>query len=107
MNMESQNIIILDLIKDDYIKLIDIKSTDLSNCTKIILNGILLGLCNNGNQLYLKLKNARTNFIIEKTISISYNFKRNEIYIYSDGGRFYRPLLVVQNNKLNVTNEMI
>lgn len=107
INMESQNSIILDLIKDDYIKLENMTSPELLNNTKLFLNGSFLGVSSDGYDIYIKLKQARMTFIIEKTISISYNFMRKEIYIYTDGGRFYRPLLVVENNKLNITNQMI
>ena len=105
--MDSQNIIIYDLIKDDIIAIENITPYNLFKHFKIFLNGRLLGVSIHGTPIYTKLKEARFNHTIEKTISICYDYNIKEIRINSDGGRFYRPILVVDNNKLNLTNEII
>jgi DNA-directed RNA polymerase II subunit RPB2 len=107
IDMYSQNFIIMNLLENDYIEIENIKPYNLLEHTKLFLNGKLFGISINGFNIYNKLKNARFNFIIEKTVSICFNYANKEIRINSDGGRFYRPLLVVENNKLNITNEMI
>ena len=107
INMESQNQIILDLIDNDIIKIEDIKPYNLSKHTKVFLNGMLIGTSKQGYELHNKLRDARFKSIIEKTISICHDYFTKEIRINTDGGRFYRPLLVVNNNKLNLTNEII
>ena len=53
------------------------------------------------------LKQQRRLNIIDKYTSISFNYKRKEILIYYDGGRLIRPILIVNNNKLNFTPEII
>ena len=107
IDMDSQNIIILNLIENDYIKLEDIQPYNLFKHTKLFLNGKLLGISVEGYNIYNKLREARFNFVIEKTISICYDYAKKELKINTSGGRFYRPLFVVNNNKLNLTTDMI
>ena len=75
---------------------------------KIYINGNILGVCNieDAYDVYMTLKKLRYENIIDKFTSISFNFSNKEIKLYCDGGRLYRPLLVVSDNKLNFTDEI-
>ena len=97
MNHKEQNMIIKNLIKD-YI----INSPNVSNNTSIVfLNGEWI--CNvrseELNKFLETLRYAKLHNKLEKTVSISYNDITDEIFIWTDGGRFFRPILVVKNNK--------
>ena len=103
----SQNEIIYSYIKDDVILLKDIKSYYFIKYTTIFLNGTLIGLSDNGYGLISKLREYRFKNLINKTTGLVYNYQMNEIRINTSEGRFYRPLFVVENNKLNITTEII
>jgi len=97
MNRKEQPNLIKELIKD-YI----INSPEISRNTSIIfLNGEWI--CNvNSEDLHKFLsiiREAKLNNKIADTVSLSYNDLTDEVFIWTDGGRFYRPVLVVKNNK--------
>jgi DNA-directed RNA polymerase II subunit RPB2 len=87
----------------------DIDILTMDTLVKIILNGDWFGVCNisESYNIYIFLKQKRKENIIDKMTTISFNFKNKEIKIYYDGGRLIRPLLIVNNNKLNLTEELI
>lgn len=70
--------------------------------TKILLNGILVGVTNNYEQYINDFKNIRKIGLLDKQISISYDDYDNEITIYSDEGRLLRPLF--STNKEGLLN---
>jgi DNA-directed RNA polymerase II subunit RPB2 len=45
--------------------------------------------------------------VIDKFTSICFDYKNKEILIYYDGGRLIRPVLIVNNNNINLTPEII
>ena len=49
----------------------------------------------------------RRNGIINPFISIAWYINYNEIQIWTDGGRLCRPLYIVENNKLRITNSFV
>lgn len=98
--------IIKQLIYNKYIPLNKLKYNTL-NYTKIFLNGEWLGVTKKPIDIYILLKNNKYENRIEQTVSISLNDITNEIYIWCDGGRLYRPTIRVENNKLKITKEMI
>jgi len=107
VNMFNQIEIINKIIADDIIKLKDIQNIDLYNKSKVFINGSLIGCVNDGYKIKEKLRDARFKSLIDKKVSICYNFKLNELRLYTDGGRYYRPLFVVENNKLLLTDEIM
>lgn len=48
-------------------------------------------------KIYQSLLCAKRNLIFSPTVSVSRNLQFGYIYIYSDAGRLYRPLIVVEN----------
>ncbi len=70
--------------------------------TTIYLNGILLGMTDDYESVVKQCKEFRTDGLLDKEISISYNCIDNEIHIFCDEGRLLRPVLKLENNKLNV-----
>ena len=87
----------------------DINPLEMNKYVKIFLNGDWYGVIpiNYSYELYELLKNKRENGIIDKHVSIVIEFESKEIKLYFDGGRLIRPLLKVNENKLNITSEII
>jgi len=75
----------------------------LSNSSKIIVNGNCIDVidspistsCEIGLVEMLKL--FRRNGIVPIFTSISFDYERNEIYIYTDAGRLTRPIYYIEN----------
>ena len=47
----------------------------------------------------------RRNRLIALDVSVSY--VNEAIHVWSDTGRIYRPVFVVENGKLNITNDIL
>jgi DNA-directed RNA polymerase II subunit RPB2 len=71
----------------------------LGSNTKILVNGNWIGVIDNPLELVKLLKLYRRNGIIPIYTSISFDFKNNELYIYSDAGRLSRPVYYIEDNK--------
>ena len=78
---------------------------DVANSVKVFVNGDWYGQSMNPKELVDKLRIMRRNGLINPFISISWYVQYNEIYIWTDGGRLCRPLYIVKNNKLNITDK--
>ena len=87
----------------------DINPLEMNKYVKIFLNGDWHGVIaiNNANELYEILKEKRRQSVIDKYVSIVMEYDNKEIKIYFDGGRLIRPLLIVNDNKLNLTQDII
>jgi DNA-directed RNA polymerase II subunit RPB2 len=107
----SQYKIITNLLKDNkYIKHpFDINPLKMNNYIKIFLNGSLEYVCKikKSFEIFDFLKHQRKINVIDKFTSIVFNHKKKEILIYYDGGRLIRPVLIVNNNKINFTDEIV
>ena len=100
LNLNYQNMIIMDFLKDRIILLGDEKPSTLHTYGKVFLNGNWIGLTKNFIQLAMDLRKIRMNGEIEKTVGIVLDFQQKEVRIYTDSGRLFRPLLRVEDNKL-------
>ena len=107
MPMASQEIIVNELLESKLININSIHPYELNNYVKVYVNGVWKGLIEDGIELALFLRDKRENNFIDRHVSIIYNIKNNELIIYTDGGRFIRPLLKVQYNKLLLSKQMI
>jgi len=87
----------------------DINPLEMNQHIKIFMNGNWYGVIKikYSLEIYNLLKNNRKENIIDKYTSILFDFDKKEIRIYFDGGRLIRPLLIVNNNKLNLTEDII
>ena len=93
--------------KYELIELISCKRIQLRTGTRIFINGEWLGLTLKPLLLYEYLKQCRILGQIDKTVSIILDNFNNEIRLNCDGGRMYRPLLIVKNNKMILNKEML
>ena len=87
---------------DDNLSLLEIL-----NKTKIFVNGDWVGIYDDSFNLYHELKHMKRIGSLNIFTSISFNYKMNEIHIFTDSGRCCRPLFIVENNQLRITKEDI
>jgi DNA-directed RNA polymerase beta subunit len=81
------------------------KSEDSSSKYKIIVNGKWVNECPI-SELYPKLVSMKRNGIVAFDVSISININKKQLQIFTDSGRMCRPLLIVENGKLNITEDI-
>ena len=75
--------------------------------TKVFVNGNWIGVVNTPIELVNEFKLYRRNGLIPIFTSISFNYKLNEIYIYSDAGRLTRPIYYIDNGIPSYKREKI
>ena len=95
--------IILPIIKE----LHDCNENDLQDNVKIFINGSWVGITNDPEILYNKLKIMKANGIINIYCSIIFNYSLKQIRVCNDAGRMCRPLLRVKNNRILINNKTI
>lgn len=98
---------ILKLIRNKEKKLImilteDINIDDHGKCTKIMLNGDLFGYVHDSqtNSFYETLLILKRHTYINIETSIAWYIEWNEIHIQTDGGRYMRPVHIVDDSQL-------
>ena len=96
------------LTAPDYI--IDvINKTENNNKThiyKIFVNGSWIK-SDGIDVIFPLLKKYKREQIIAKDVSISINVDKKEMYVFTDAGRLYRPLLIVEDNKIVFSDNII
>ena len=65
----------------------------------VILNGIIIGSTSNTYQFYIEFCAMRDSDMIPDSVSITRLKQEGEIHIWSDQGRFIRPLFKLEKNK--------
>lgn len=100
------------LIKNILIKRIinlrDVPINKLNSSFKVFLNGEWLGITNDPYTLVKEMYEFKSNGTIDqKNVSIVPIYKDNEIRIYCDSGRLYRPMIHVENNIISLQKEHI
>ena len=63
--------------------------------TRVVINGDVLGVHHNPHALYSRLKRFKRCGTIDVFTSIVWSIERNTITLCTEGGRFLRPLLVI------------
>jgi DNA-directed RNA polymerase II subunit RPB2 len=81
-------------------------ATDLVNNTKLFVNGVWIGIHHDPKLVYDTLIKYRRNGILHLHTGIMWNHDFSEIWVYTDSGRLIRPLYVVDNNKLRLTDKV-
>jgi DNA-directed RNA polymerase II subunit RPB2 len=87
----------------------DINPLDMKSHIKIFVNGNWFGVCklSEGFEIYNNLKSKRRTGVIDKYTTICMDYSKKEIRVYYDGGRLIRPVLIVNNNKLNFNKQVV
>lgn len=83
---------------------------DISRITKIFVDGSWVGFIDDSNvEQFVKdavdIRREGIDDFIDYTTSIVHNMADKEIYFWADGGRVIRPLLVVSNERILLTNQ--
>ena len=79
---------------------------DKNDKPKVFLNGVLMGIAIDAKDFIDEMKTYRSDDLLHKDVSFTYDSVDNEIRIYSDEGRFTRPVFTVNDdNKLNITEK--
>ena len=74
---------------------------------KVFLNGRLIGIHQKHNPLIMQIREKRRRGEIDQNVNIAYYSDSSEIQINCDGGRATRPLFVVRDSQVLITNEDI
>ncbi len=74
---------------------------------KVFMNGCWLAVTKDPFELYTILKRNRQEGVLDKFTSVYLDFMKKEIGIFSDGGRLIRPILQVENNKVNMSKDVL
>ena len=106
---DSQVEVIKEVIKmfKNYKDVVEVDSLEIQDWGKVFLNGSWIALTKDIYGMYKLLKGKRQSGFIDKYTSIHLDFHNKEIGIFSDGGRLIRPILIVDNNKVNLTSDVL
>lgn len=75
---------------------------DIRSCTVVLLNGCIIGYTNDHKECVKEIRKFRNYGLIDREVSVSYDNLDDEVRVFCDEGRMYRPLLTV--NEKNVLN---
>ncbi len=73
--------------------------------SRVYLNGDLIGMHPDGEDLVDKLRQRRRKGLLSNEINIRYDVEANDVIVNCDIGRLRRPLLIVKNGKLLLTDK--
>jgi DNA-directed RNA polymerase II subunit RPB2 len=107
---EDQYTLLRDIITDSpYIKhILNCSIEEIRSMLKIFLNGEWLGLTDKPIEFIEKINSMKNNGELDKQmVSIVPSYTDNEIRIYCDSGRFFRPLMKVVNNEVQIKSSYI
>ncbi len=79
----------------------------ISKKAKVYINGRLIGFHANPEKLVADLREKRRQGKIAPQANIALQEDTNEVFVNTDSGRVQRPLVVVENGKAKLTDEMI
>lgn len=100
MLLEHENIIDINLILSQ-----DIMKYKLFS---IIFNGLTIGVTNiKPNILAKEFRVKRRKNLLNKTTTIYVDQTTQDLYFWTDGGRIIRPLIVVENGDILITDEIV
>jgi DNA-directed RNA polymerase beta subunit/intein/homing endonuclease len=108
--LPSQLSILKGMVRDHMLDIQDIPQHTLKKYTRVFINGEPMGLTLKPREIYNHFKKLKLTNAIDPYTGIVHEIKNEieckELYIYCDGGRCYRPILRVENNKILYTKEM-
>ena len=81
--------------------LLECSTEQLGNNSKIFVNGNWIGMIDSPIEIVNLLKLYRRNGIIPTYTSISFNYKHNIVYIYTDAGRLSRPIYYIEDDQFS------
>jgi DNA-directed RNA polymerase II subunit RPB2 len=96
---------IVDIVKDypGIVDTEDLMPEHITYLTKVLVNGDWIGSHSEPYKLLNHLRDQRRKGVINYSVSITFDSAFNEIKVFTDSGRFIRPVFIVENNKLLIT----
>jgi len=95
----------------EYLKLVGLKKLEKRSGPKvrayIYLNGNLIGIHDNGQELVDKVREDRRRGYISRQVNVAFYPSTNEVQINCDGGRARRPLVIIKEGMPMLSDEMI
>ena len=99
---------IINLLRENKIIFLkEIKPRNIYKVTKVFINGKWIGVHYEPDKLVHILRLYRRNGLINIYISISWDIKDMEINIWTDSGRFSRPVYIVENKDILLNQKII
>ena len=99
---------IIKCLREQKIQFLDeINPSQVNDSCKIFINSNWIGITQEPKYIEKKLKLYRRNSILPYQLSISYDVLNQEIHLLTEAGRCLRPLFIVENNKLLITEDDI
>ena len=83
----------------------DVKPIDCTKSTIVFVNGIWIGNHKKPQEFVTNLREFRRQGKVNVYTGIYWNLDENIIKVYTDAGRLLRPLYIVKNNKLLLTEK--
>ncbi|HDM67399.1 MAG TPA: DNA-directed RNA polymerase subunit B, partial [Thermoplasmatales archaeon] len=72
---------------------------------RVYLNGDLIGMHPDGKTLVKEMRERRRKGLLNNEVNVAYYEEENDVVVNCDSGRLRRPLVVVENGKLLLTEE--
>lgn len=96
-----------DYILPEIVEFSKVSSTFLNDKVKVFINGAWVGVTLNPVELFSKLKNMKLQGIINIYTSVVFDYRLQEIRVCNNSGRLTRPVLIVKNGNILITESMI
>ena len=96
--------IVKNIIKmsENYIDVDDVDICDISDYTKIFINGSMTGFTEDPEDFVLQIRGYRRTDLLDENISIVYNQNDDEVHISCDEGRLIRPVFPIDDGSLRL-----
>lgn len=100
ISTDSPSSVVKDLLRNPEMIGSNIQSIDShSDGAKIFVNGVCMGITEEPDELFAKLKSWKLEGTIQHDISVVWNAQENELNIMTDSGRSLRPLLYIEGRQ--------
>ncbi len=108
LTINSDGSAIHEYLKDhvDYLEAFN-STAEMFNKVKVIINGVWVGIAKDPIVCHQYIKNLKYTGIISIYTSVVFDFPNLEIRVCSDAGRPTRPLMIVKDGKILMTNTII
>ncbi len=100
-----ENQMIYETLEKETHSLDELEPHEVYNKVKVMVNGQWIGITENPLECYRNLKERKYAGIINIYASVVFDYKNKEILVNTDAGRLTRPLLKVNENKLQLDKE--
>ena len=108
MMSEDMYNLIKEVMKKHTINILDLPIDQIRLMTKVFLNGEWIGVCEDINKLVKILNDMKNKGELDRQmVSIVPSYIDNELRVYYDNGRFFRPTIKVTDNVVSLTKKHI